>query len=82
MAVAVLHCKSDSVKCGVTYCAGDPHHLPRRPLGDHAQHIGRRLLHHLITQQVVHARPDGNHQRESAHLPTTTDASRKRPTIN
>jgi len=36
----------------------------------------------LITQQVVHARPSGNHQQESAHLPTTTDASSKRPTTH
>jgi len=36
----------------------------------------------LITQQVVHARPSGNHQRESAHLPTTTNDSRKRPTTD
>jgi len=40
------------------------------------------LLHYLITQQVVHARPSGNHQRETAHLPTTTDASSKRPTTH
>jgi len=31
-------------------------------------HNGRRFLRHLITQQVVHARPSGN-QRESAHPP-------------
>jgi len=53
---------------------------PRRP-GDDAQQRPP-LLHHLITQQVVHARPSGNHQWESAHFPTTTDASSKRPTTN
>jgi len=37
---------------------------------------------HLITQQVVHARPSDNHQRESAHFPTTTDAISKRPTTD
>jgi len=30
MAVAVLHCKSDSVNCGTVYRAGDPHPCPRR----------------------------------------------------
>jgi len=56
---------------------------PRRP-GDDAQRLPS-LLHHLITQQVVHARPSGNHQRESAQLsppPTTTDASSQRPTTD
>jgi len=36
----------------------------------------------IFTQQVVNAKLCGNHQRESAHLPTTTDASGKRPTVN
>ena len=49
--------------------------------GDDAQQW-QPLLHYLITQQVVHARPSGNHQRESAHLPTTTSTSSKRPTTD
>jgi len=56
---------------------------PLRP-GDDAQRPPP-LLHHLITNQVVHARPSGNHQRESAQLsppPITTDASSKRPTTD
>ena len=53
---------------------------PRLP-GDDAQ-WPQPLLHHLITQQLVHAKPRGNHQWESAHLPTTTDASSKRPTTD
>ena len=55
---------------------------PQHP-GDDAQRP-LSLLHHLITQQVVHARarPRGSLQRESAHLPTTTDASSKRPTTD
>jgi len=52
-----------------------------RWLGDDAQQPAP-LLHHLITQQVVDARPSGNHHQESAHLPTTTDASSKRPATN
>jgi len=36
----------------------------------------------LITQQVVHARPSGNHQQQSTHLPTTTDASSRRSTTD
>jgi len=40
------------------------------------------LLHHLITQQVVHARPSGNHQWESAQPAITTEASSKRPTTD
>jgi len=44
-------------------------------------HNGRRLSY-ITCQQVIHARPSGNHQRESDHLPTTTDASSKRPTTN
>jgi len=39
-------------------------------------------MHYLITQEVVHARPSGNHQWQSAHLPTTIDASSKRPTTD
>jgi len=53
---------------------------PRRP-GDDTQ-WPPSLLRHLITQQVVHVRPSGNHQRESAHLPTTTDTSSKPPTTD
>jgi len=53
---------------------------PRRP-GDDAQRPPP-LLHHLITQQVVHVRPSGSHQRESAHLPTPSDASSKHPTTD
>jgi len=52
----------------------------RRP-GDNAQRPPP-LLHHLITQQVVLARPSGNHQWESAHLPTTTDDSSNHPTTD
>jgi len=86
MSAAVLHCKSDSVNCCMAYHASDPHRLCRRSLGDNAQ-SPTPLLHHLITQQVAHAKPGGSHhpkevgQWESAHLPTTTDASRKHPTI-
>jgi len=80
MAAAVLHCKSDSVNCSTAYYAGDPHHFPC--WHRETTHNGCCLLHHLNTQQVAHAGPSGNHQWESAHLPTTNDASSKHPTIN
>jgi len=60
MAAAVLHCKNDSVDCGMAYRAGDPHHLSCRPPGDDAQQQ-LPLLCHLIIKHVAHARPGGNH---------------------
>jgi len=78
MATVVFHCKTDSVNCGTAYCTGDPHHLPRWPPADDTQ----RPPPPTSPNRWPMSDYASNHQQESAHLPTTIDASSKRSTIN